>query len=173
MSRCSLNAEDALDWLLTENRIAKSVSNMRELLFLSPLNIELGALIVIVVMSMRAVLQGLLVVDLLSLREPCASGLSPPVIEIEEHVIQVLISVADALELVEMSGDVAHLVKILGADLTDVKIDHMVIVGIDLGQLLLSESLRVEPVLDVNVLMREDNRGVTVVIPWGLTVIDL
>lgn len=87
MSRCSLNAENALNWLFTENGVAKSISNMGELLFLSPLNIEFGSLIMIVMMSMRAVLKSLFMIDLLSLREPCAGGFSPSVIEIEELVI--------------------------------------------------------------------------------------
>ena len=60
---------------------------MREFLLFSPLNIELSTLIMIVVMSNGALFKGLLVVYLLSLREPCAGGLPPPVVEIEEHVI--------------------------------------------------------------------------------------
>lgn len=60
---------------------------MRELLLFGPLNIELGALIVIVMVSMRAVGQGLLVVNFLGLGEPGAGRLPPSVVEVEEHVV--------------------------------------------------------------------------------------
>lgn len=49
----------------------------------------------IVVVSMRALLKSLLVVDLLSLGEPCAGGLPPSVVEIEEHVVQVNVLVSN------------------------------------------------------------------------------
>ena len=173
MSGGSLNAENALNWLFTQNGKTESVGNVRELLFLSPLNVEFGALVVIVVMSVRVVLQGLLVIDLLSLREPRACGLPPSVIEIEEHVIQVLIPIANALNLIEVRGYVADLVEVLGADLADVKVDHMAIVGVDLGQLVLSQVLGVEPVLHVDVLVRQDDRRVAVVVAGGLAVEDL
>jgi hypothetical protein len=60
---------------------------MRELLLLSPLDIELGALIVIVMVSMRAVGKGLLVVNFLGLGQPGAGRLPPSVVEVEEHVV--------------------------------------------------------------------------------------
>lgn len=60
---------------------------MRELLLFGPLNIEFGALIVIVMVSMRTVGQGLLVVNFLGLGEPGAGRLSPSVVEVEEHVV--------------------------------------------------------------------------------------
>lgn len=60
---------------------------MGELLLLSPLDIELGTLIMIVVVSMRAVGQGLLVINFLGLREPGAGRLPPSVVEVEEQVV--------------------------------------------------------------------------------------
>ena len=55
MSRCALNTKNLLDRLLSQDRVAETVGNMRELLLLSPLDIELGALIVIVMVGVRAV----------------------------------------------------------------------------------------------------------------------
>lgn len=129
----TLNTQNALDWLLTKHGIAETVGDMRELLLFGPLDIELGTLIMIVVMSNGALLKSLLVVDLLSLREPCAGGLPPSVVEIEEHVVQVSILVSNRLNLIEVRGDVADLVEILGSHLTDVQVDHVAIVGIDLS----------------------------------------
>jgi hypothetical protein len=66
---------------------------MREFLILSPLNIKFSSLIMIIVMSYWAIFQGLLIVNFLSLGEPSAGGFSPSVVEIEEHIIQLYISV--------------------------------------------------------------------------------
>lgn len=60
---------------------------MGELLLFSPLDIELGTLIMIVVVSMRAVGQGLLVINFLGLGEPGAGRLPPSVVEVEEQVV--------------------------------------------------------------------------------------
>ena len=87
MSRCALNAKNLLNRLFSQDGIPETVGNMRELLLLSPLYIELGALIVIVMVSMRAVGQGLLVVNFLGLREPGAGRFPPSVVEVEEHVV--------------------------------------------------------------------------------------
>jgi hypothetical protein len=87
--------KNTLNWLLAKNGIAETVSNVRELLLFSPLDIELRALIMVIVMSMRTVCKSLLMVNFLSLREPGASGLSPSVIEIEKHVVKLNISVTN------------------------------------------------------------------------------
>jgi hypothetical protein len=106
---------------------------MRELLLLSPFNIELSALIVIIVMSVRTVGKSFLMVNFLGLREPCAGGLSPSVIKIEEHVVELNISVTNRFDLIEVRRNIADFTEILRAHLTDVKIDHVAIVSIDLS----------------------------------------
>ena len=67
MSGCTLDTEDALDGLFPQDWETESLGNMGELLVLSPLDIILRSLIVIVVMSVGAVSKVSLVVDLLSL----------------------------------------------------------------------------------------------------------
>jgi hypothetical protein len=111
-----------------------------EFLVLSPLNVVLGALIVVVMMSSRTILKGLLVVNFLGLGEPCAGGFPPSVVEVEEHVVEVLVVISSRLQLVEMRRNVADLVQVLGSHLTDVEINHVLVVGVDLGHLLLSEA---------------------------------
>ena len=95
MSRCSFDTENALNGLFTKNGITKAIGNVGELLFLGPLNIILRSLIMVVMMSMRAFLKILLVVNLLSLREPCACWLSPSVVEVKEHVVQMPVHITD------------------------------------------------------------------------------
>lgn len=127
----------------------------------------------VVVVGVRAVGQGLLVVDLLSLREPCACGLPPSVVEVKELVVQVLVGVADSLYLVEVGRDVGYLVQVAWAHLTDVEVNQVVVVSVDLGELIAGEILGIEPVGDVHMLMRECNRGVAVVVSGSLNVLKL
>jgi hypothetical protein len=93
VSRSSLDTEDTLNWFFTKNRITKAICNVGELLILSPLNIEMASLIMVVMVSMRAVGERCLMVDLLSLREPSAGRLSPSMVMLKEHVIEVAVLV--------------------------------------------------------------------------------
>jgi hypothetical protein len=56
MSRRTLNTKDSLDGLFAEDRVTETVSNVGELLIISPLDFVLGTLIVIVMVSSGAVL---------------------------------------------------------------------------------------------------------------------
>jgi hypothetical protein len=60
---------------------------VRELLLLSQLDVELSAIIMIVVMSILSLGEGLLVVDLLSLREPVVGGL-PSVVKLKNMLFK-------------------------------------------------------------------------------------
>jgi hypothetical protein len=53
--------------------------------------------------------------------------------------------------------NVADFTEVLWSNLTDVKIDHMAVVSINLSDLVLGKILCVEPVLDVHVLVRKNN----------------
>ena len=87
MSWSTLNTENALNRFFTENGITKTFSNMGEFLLFGPLNIEFSSLIMVIVMGNWSLSKSFLVVNFLRLREPCAGGLSPSVVEIEEHVV--------------------------------------------------------------------------------------
>jgi hypothetical protein len=173
VSGCTLETEDLFNGLLSHNGISQAIGYVRELLLLSPLYVPLKALIVIVVMSVLSIGEGLLVVDLLSLGEPGASGLPPSVVEIEEHVVKLHISVTDWFDLIEVRRNVADFTEVLWSNLTDVKIDHMAVVSINLSDLVLGKILCVEPVLDVHVLVRKNNWRVAVMVARGLGVKDL
>lgn len=97
VSGCALESKDLFNWLLSQDRVSEAVGNVGELLLLSPLDVPLEALVMVVMMSVLPIGERLLVVDLLGLREPGACGLPPSVIEVEEHVVKVLILVADRL----------------------------------------------------------------------------
>jgi hypothetical protein len=71
------------------------------------------------------------VINLLGLGEPCAGGLPPSVVEIEEHIIKVLVIVTDRFDLVEVRRNVGNFIKVLRANLTDMEINHVAIVSVD------------------------------------------
>lgn len=78
-------------------------------------------------------------------------------VELKEHVVEMLVLVIRRLKLVEMGRDVAHFIKVLGSDLADMQIYQVTVVSIDFEELFFSEVLYVEEPLDVNVLMRENH----------------
>lgn len=145
---------------------------MRELLVFSPFNIPLGALI-IPVMKSGSVCKGFLMVYLLSLREPCASRFTPSVIVFKEHVIKMHVWITGYFHLVEMSRNVTQFIQILRSNLTDVQIDHVAVICVNLEHLIFIQTICVHPVGYVNVIMRQHHRGMSVVIPWCLCVVYL
>lgn len=154
MGGSSLESNYTLNWLFSEDGVAESVSNMWELLIFSPFNIILRSFIVIIMMSLRSVLEGFLMVQLLSLGEPGSGWLSPSVVELKEHVVQVRIGVFQVRNLVELRRNITHLVEVLWSDLRDVQIDHMTVVSVDLVEFVFREVLSVQIVLDVDVFVR-------------------
>ena len=74
-----------------EDKPAKSVYYMRELLIVTPFDFVLVTSAMIVVRGTWSILKHFLIIKLLSLIELSASGFFPSVIEIEEAVIKMLI----------------------------------------------------------------------------------
>lgn len=94
-------------------------------------------------------------------------------IEVKEHVVKVLTLITSRFNLVKMSRNVAHFIQVLGSHLTDVEIDHMTVICVNFKHLVFSQSICVKPVEYMHVLVRKNYRGVSVVIPWCLFVVDL
>lgn len=87
MGRGTFETEDSLNWLFFQNWVTETVCNVREFLFIGPFNIVFGATAVIVVRSSGCVSLSFLEVEFLGLREPCACGLAPSVVVLEEAVV--------------------------------------------------------------------------------------
>ena len=103
--------------------MSKASGHVRELLVISPFDLPFVASIVIVVTRCWPVFKTLLVVDFLSLRIPHAVWLSPSVIELKVHVVQMVVDFLLVSNLVQVAGDVALLVEVLGSDLCDMHVD--------------------------------------------------
>lgn len=87
MSRCPFYSEYSFYWFFSEDRIAKTVCNVWELLVVTPFNFVWGTLIVIIMTGCWAIFKGILEIDFLSLRIPSSGGLPPSVIVFKESVV--------------------------------------------------------------------------------------
>jgi len=92
MSRGPFDSKNALNGLFTEVRVAKTVSNVRELLVVGPIDVSVLTFIVVVVFSCWSIFLSFLEIDFLSLGEPCACWLSPSVVKLKEPIVQMRIS---------------------------------------------------------------------------------
>ena len=173
MGRCSLDTSDALDWLLSQDGVTETASNVRELLVISPLDFPLVTLVVIVMARGGSIFKSLLEVDLLGLGEPGAGGLSPSVIEIKVLVVQMLVDVFTVSGLVVLSGDVALLLEVFRADLSDMHINEVGVVTVDLHHLVGVLAVDVDVVVGADVLVGQDHLRLAELVSWGIHVSNL
>ena len=146
---------------------------MRELLVISPFDLPFVASIVIVVTRCWPVFKTLLVVDFLSLGIPHAVWLSPSVIELKVHVVQMVVDFLLVSNLVQVAGDVALLVEVLRSDLCDVHVDQISIVTVNLHHLVLVIAIDIDVVARRNVLMWQDAAWLSELVARSLHVPDL
>ena len=146
---------------------------MRELLVISPFDLPFVASIVIVVTRCWPVFKTLLVVDFLSLGVPNAVWLSPSVIELKVHVVQMVVDFLLVSNLVQVAGDVALLVEVLRSDLCDVHVDQISIVTVNLHHLVLVIAIDINVVARRNVLMSQDDAWLSELVTRGIHVPNL
>lgn len=143
---------------------------MRELLILGPLNIVLSSFVMIVMVSSWPVSESLLELELdFKLR---SGWLSPPMVVLEEHVVQMQWVLESWGNLVHMWWNVADLVNLSGSDLSDMHVDHQTIVAINLHELFLGQVFGIQIVLNVGVLVRQDDIRVSELVAWSLDIGD-
>ena len=152
IGRCSLESKDTLDRLLTHDRHTKSRGDVGELLILSPLNVILVSLIVVVVISSGSVTK-LLGKSNLNIKE-IPGWLSPPVVVIKEHIVQVEIILESGSGLTHVRRDIPLLINDARSHLRNMHINHQGVVSINFKKFVVSKILGVDVVLDVTVLMR-------------------
>lgn len=126
----TLNTEDSLYGLFLKDGVAETGSDVGELLFVGPLDLVGGTLIVIVVVSLGPGIELLLEINVLSLGDEIACWLSPSVVVLEELIVQMSIVLLGVLDLVEALGNVALGVKVIGSDLCDVQIYQVGVVTV-------------------------------------------
>ena len=148
----SLETKDSLDRFFSQSWESEPGGDVRELLVLSPLHIVLGALVVVVVISGWLVSQGLLKLQLH--RVGLSSWLSPSVVVLEEHVVQVQVVSESQSGLVHVRRDVAYLINHTWSHLSDVHVDQKTVVSVDFKQLVFGQVFRLEVVLDIAMLVR-------------------
>lgn len=151
----SFEPENLLNWLFTQDWVAKSVSHMREFLIVSPFNFILGALVMVVVSCGWPALQLSLEVYFLSLRNPCSGRLSPPMVVLEVLVFESLVSFrSQGYRLfVKFISNILHFIQILGSYLTNMEVHKVTVIGINFIDLVFCEVFCVHPILNVYFFM--------------------
>ena len=173
VSRGALEAKDAIDGLLSEDWVTQSCGNVGKLLVLTPFNLILGTLIVIVMRGCRAVFEGLLEV-VISLADKIETWLPPAMIVLEVLVIKRLIFLLRLVSLLtETRGHVALFNEVVWADLCNVKIDQERVVAVEFHQLFLVFAIDVNGCRNVDMLMGQDVLRVSVLVAWGVEVVHL
>jgi hypothetical protein len=167
----SLKTKDSFYWLLSKSWESESGSDMRELLIITPLNIVLGTLAVIVVISGWLVSKGLLELQLNGVS--LSSWFSPSVVVLEEHVVQMEIVSIGRSNLVHVWWNVANFVINAWSHLSNVHIDQETIVSVDFEKLVLSEVLGIKVVLNITMLVRKDYIRVLKFVSWSFEIVDL
>ena len=143
---------------------------MREFLVISPFNIVFCTFIVIIMRCCRLVLKCLLPSDLDIQKLPC--GLSPSMIMLEEHVVQLWVASEAGSPLIHVRWNVANFVDNSWSNLGDVHINQEAVVGVDLKKLVLGKVFGVNILLDIAYLMGQDDVRVSGVVSWSLEIVD-
>jgi len=166
----SLKTDDLFDGLFSQHGETESGGDVRELLVLSPLDVVLGSLLVPMVDGWP-VLQRLLPSELDV--EKLSGGLSPSVVVLEEHVVQ-MEWVGEAWgDVVHVWWHVAHFLDNTWSHLGDMHIDEKTVVSVNLNELFLAQILGVHIVLNIAVLMWQNNIWVSIFVTWCLEIVDL
>ena len=150
----SFDSNDTLNGLFTHYWISESVRNMWELLIVTPFYFILVTLVMIIVRSRRPVFQGFLMIQLLSLWEPCPCWLPPSVVVFEVLVVKLGIWLVSHSFLIESLWDVALCIQVIRSYLRNMHIDHVGVVPINVKHLFFVISINIDWVLDVEVLVR-------------------
>ena len=146
---------------------------MRELLVVSPFNFVLITLIVIVVTRSRSFTKSLLVVDVLGLRVPGTGRLSPSMVELEVHVVQMAVGGLTVSDLIVPGGNVVLFLEVLGANLCDMHVNQVGIRAVNFHELVFVVTVQIDVVVVADVLVGKDVLGFAVLVAWGIHVIQL
>ena len=171
MRRCSFNTNDSFDRLLSQDRVTQTASNVREFLVISPLYFPLVTSVVIIMRGSSSIFLSLLEVDLLGLREPGSGGLSPSVVELKVNVVQMAVRALSVGDLIVPGRDVALLVEVFGANLSDMHVNHVRVVSIDLHHLVLVLPINVDVVVGADVLVGQHAGRLSKLVAWGFHVV--
>jgi len=141
---------------------------MREFLVLSPFNIIFVTFIVIVVISGWSISQ---LFRKYELDFHLLSGwLSPSMIVLEEHIVQLKTILELWVDLVHMGWDIALLVNYTWSYLSNVHINHKTIVSINFKKFIFGQSFSFDIVLNIDMLVRKDNIWVSEFVSWSFSV---
>ena len=171
VSWSSLKTDDLFDWLFSQHWETESSSDVREFLIFSPLDVIFGTFIVVVMIGSWPVCQSLLP-SKLNIQE-LSGGLSPSVVVLEEHVVQMEWVTESWRNMVHVWWDIADFLDNTWSDLGDMHIDEKTVVSINLDKLFLAQIFGIHIILNITMLMWQDNIWVSIFVTWCLKIVDL
>lgn len=166
----SLETDDLFEWLFSQHWETESSSDVREFLVLSPLNVIFGTFLVPMIDSWP-VLQSLLPSKLDV--QKLSGGLSPSMVMLEEHIVQMEWVRETWGNLVHVWWDVADFLDDSWSNLGDMHIDEKTVVSINFNKFFLIQIFGIDIVLNITVLMWQNNIWVSVFVTWSLKIVDL
>ena len=144
---------------------------MRELLIFSPLNIIFITSIMVIMTGCWPVSKSLLELELNT--QSLSSGLSPSMVVLKEHVIQMKWIGKSWSNLIHVWWNVARLINNTRSNLSDVHIDQKTVISINFEQFVFSQFFGVQIMLDVTVLVGKDHVWMSVLVSWSFKIVDL
>ena len=170
MGWSSFKSNDALNGFFSEDGVAETRGDVRELLVVSPFNLVLVTLVVIVDTRSRSFTKSLLVVVVLGLRVPGAGGLSPSMVELEVDVVQMGVGGLTVSDLIVLRRNVALFLEVIGANLCDMHVNQVGVRAVDLHELVFVVTVQIDVVVVADVLVAKDVLGFAVLVAWGIHV---
>lgn len=79
-----------------------------------------------------------------------------------------IISLPRVISLIEVSWNIANFIKVIRADLADVHIHHKAVVCVNLKQFVLSKTLSLHPLANVDLFMGQHNLGMSLIVTRSL-----
>lgn len=92
-------------------------------------------------------------------------------VELKEDIIEITIFVLAVFNLIETRRNVTQIIEVLWSDLTDMQVNQIAVVSIDFKQLVFSQILCFQPVLDMDMFMRKHDRRMSVFIARCLCIV--
>jgi hypothetical protein len=172
MSLGSLEGKNSFEGILSELWLSESLSLDWELHVICPLDVILGSSVMVEVLGGWSVLSfepGVLP----GLWDVLVLGFSESVVVVEELVGGSDVHAGIWVLMLQVLWDVSQVFEVVWSDFGDVHVNHNLVPGVDLIQLVLGESTGIHQVLDVDMLVGENNREVSMLVTWGLWVHNL
>lgn len=167
--RSSLKANYSFNWFFSKNWETKSGSYMWELLILCPFNIVFISFCVIIMICNWSVSKLFLPFKFNIQSSSC--GLSPSMVILKEHIIQVQGLCMTWSNKIHMRWNIINLITNSRSNLCNMHVDQQTVISVDLKQLILGQIFGINIVLNIDRFMGQNDVWVPVSITRSFKVV--